>query len=255
MKRKYKLLSISLLSLLVFEAAAPTLISKKNLGEQYLSNIQHSVSADDIKNSSEIDESKVQKFIDNPEEITSTDKMSSEELKDFEEFALQEAEKANLPTQEDTDAYKQALIDVYNPNSSIYHNLQGATEQLIEDINDNHESILDKITAEKVLAANHGTISVKFLASTINIGLVAATGGAAGAGVKALVLKVGAKKAANTISKKVVATLFTFGIKKVSGIDTVISSIVKNILDPGTTVARWLDSKDKIKNNGWLEWW
>lgn len=39
MKRKYKLLSISLLSLLVFEAAAPTLISKKNLGEQYLSNI------------------------------------------------------------------------------------------------------------------------------------------------------------------------------------------------------------------------
>lgn len=89
--------------------------------------------------------------------------MSSEELKDFEEFALQEAEKANLPTQEDTDAYKQALIDVYNPNSSIYHNLQGATEQLIEDINDNHESILDKITAEKVLAANHGTISVKFL--------------------------------------------------------------------------------------------
>lgn len=37
-----------------------------------------------------------------------------------------------------------------------------------------------------------------------------------------------------------------------SGIDTVISSIVKNILDPGTTVAKWLDSRDKIKKmDGW----
>lgn len=137
----------------------------------------------------------------------------------------------------------------------MYQDLQGATDQLIEEINENHQSVLDKVTPERVLAAKHGTISVKVLAGAINVGLVAVTGGAAGAGVKALVLKVAAKKAANTISKKVVATLFTFGIKKVSGIDTVISSIVKNILDPGTTVAKWLDSRDKIKNNGWLEWW
>ncbi|MFK4878829.1 hypothetical protein ACI1UB_07280 [Lactococcus petauri] len=146
-------------------------------------------------------------------------------------------------------------MDLYDPNSSVYQDLQGATDRLIEEINENHQSVLDKVTSERVLAAKHGTISVKVLAGAINVGLVAVTGGAAGAGVKALVLKVGAKKSANTISKKFVATLFTFGIKKVSGIDTVISSIVKNILDPGTTVAKWLDSRDKIKNNGWLEWW
>lgn len=181
--------------------------------------------------------------------------MTPEELKNFEEAAQQEAEKADLPTQEDREAYKKALIDLYNPNSSVYQDLQGATDQLIEEINENYQSVLDKVTPERVLAAKHGTISVKVLAGAINVGLVAVTGGAAGAGVKALVLKVGVKKAANTISKKIVATLFTFGIKKVSGIDTVISSIVKNILDPGTTMAKWLDSRDKIKNNGWLEWW
>lgn len=180
--------------------------------------------------------------------------MTPEELKNFEEAAQQEAEKADLPTQEDREAYKKALIDLYNPNSSVYQDLQGATDQLIEEINENYQSVLDKVTPERVLAAKHGTISIKVLAGAINVGLVAVTGGAAGAGVKALVLKVGAKKAANTISKKVVATLFTFGIKKVLGIDTVISSIVKNILDPGTTMAKWLDSRDKIKNNGWLEW-
>ena len=66
----------------------PPTLYQKNLGEHYLSNIHLSVSADYIKNSSEIDESKVQKLIDNPEDITNTGKMAAEELKDFEEFIL-----------------------------------------------------------------------------------------------------------------------------------------------------------------------
>jgi hypothetical protein len=133
--------------------------------------------------------------------------------------------------------------------------LQEATEQVINEIDENHESLLDKITGKRVMAASHGLVSTKLLASTINIGLAFAVGGGIGAGLKALVLKLGAKKAAQTISTKVVATLFAFGIKKISGIDTVISSIVKNILDPGTTIAKWIDSKDKIKNNGYIEGW
>ncbi|WP_270234442.1 hypothetical protein [Lactococcus garvieae] len=232
-----------MLSILIFEATAPSIIHQKNFAVQYLTKVTTSVSADDLNDDSSIDDENLQKLIDNPEEIINTQQMTPEELKNFEEAAQQEAEKADLPTQEDREAYKKTLMDLYDPNSSVYQDLQGATDRLIEEINENHQSVLDKVTSEHVLAG------------AINVGLVAVTGGAAGAGVKALVLKVGAKKAANTISKKVVATLFTFGIKKVSGIDTVISSIVKNILDPGTTVAKWLDSRDKIKNNGWLEWW
>ncbi|MCT1226930.1 hypothetical protein EFM07_05275 [Lactococcus lactis] len=87
-----------------------------------MSNIHLSVSADYIKNSSEIDESKVQKLIDNPEDITNTGKMVAEELKDFGEFILEEAEKVNLPTQRILKVISKLLL-IYNSNSSIYHNL------------------------------------------------------------------------------------------------------------------------------------
>lgn len=38
-------------------------------------------------------------------------------------------------------------------------------------------------------------------------------------------------------------------------INSIISHVVRNILDPSSTVARWMDSRDKIRNNGWVEWW
>ncbi|MCH1713479.1 MULTISPECIES: hypothetical protein [Lactococcus] len=139
--------------------------------------------------------------------------MTPEELKNFEEAAQQEAEKADLPTQEDREAYKKTLMDLYDPNSSVYQDLQGATDRLIEEINENHQSVLDKVTSERVLAAKHGTISVKVLAGAINVGLVAVTGGAAGAGVKALVLKVGAKKQQIQSVKKLLL-LFLLSVSK-----------------------------------------
>ncbi|BAK58943.1 MULTISPECIES: hypothetical protein [Lactococcus] len=73
--------------------------------------------------------------------------MTSEELKNFEEAAQQEAEKADLHTQEDREAYKKTLMDLYDPNSSVYQDLQGATDRLIEEINENHQSVLDKVTS------------------------------------------------------------------------------------------------------------
>lgn len=104
-------------------------------------------------------------------------------------------------------------MDLYDPNSSVYQDLQGATDRLIEEINENHQSVLDKVTSERVLAAKHGTISVKVLAGAINVGLVAVTGGAAGAGVKALVLKVGAKKQQIQSVKKLLL-LFLLSVSK-----------------------------------------
>ena len=243
-----------MLSILIFEATAPSIIHQKNFAVQYLTKVTTSVSADDLNDDSSIDDENLQKLIDNPEEIINTEQMTPEELKNFEEAAQQEAEKADLPTQEDREAYKKTLMDLYDPNSSVYQDLQGATDRLIEEINENHQSVLDKVTSERVLAAKHGTISVKVLAGAINVGLVAVTGGAAGAGVKALVLKVGAKKQQIQLVKSCCYS-FYFRYQKVSGIDTVISSIVKIYLIHGTTMAKCLDSRDKIKNNGWLEWW
>ena len=143
-----------MLSILIFEATAPSVIHHKNFAVQYLTKVTTLVSADDSNNDSSIDDENLQKLIDNPEEIINTQQMTPEELKNFEEAAQQEAEKADLPTQKDRDAYKKTLKDLYDPNSSVYKDLQGATDQLIEEINENHQSVLDKVTPERVLAAN-----------------------------------------------------------------------------------------------------
>ena len=88
------------------------------------------------------------------------------------------------------------------------------------------------------------------VASGINLAITLATGGATTVGIKMLVKKVGTKAAINVIEKAVKNKLIWFGLKQVSGITPVISTIVKNVLDPGTAVAKWYDSRDIRPNNG-----
>lgn len=88
------------------------------------------------------------------------------------------------------------------------------------------------------------------VASGINLAVTLATGGATTAGIKMLVKKVGTQAAINVIEKAIKNKLIWFGLKQVSGITPVISSIVRNLLDPGMAVAKWYDSRDKRPNNG-----
>lgn len=88
------------------------------------------------------------------------------------------------------------------------------------------------------------------VASGINLAVTLATGGATTVGIKMLVKKVGTKAAINVIEKAVKNKLIWFGLKQVSGITPVISTIVRNLLDPGTAIANWYDSKDIRPNNG-----
>ncbi|EGT4139241.1 hypothetical protein EQZ09_15735 [Clostridium perfringens] len=74
-------------------------------------------------------------------------------------------------------------------------------------------------------------------------------GGASGAAIRAYVVKVGAKRASNAIAKSITSRLWAMGIKNVTGISTLTNNIIKNILDPGSAVASWLDSKDSSPNN------
>lgn len=56
MKKKYKFLSITLLSILIFEATAPSIIHQKNFAVQYLTKVTTSVSADVLNDDSSIDD-------------------------------------------------------------------------------------------------------------------------------------------------------------------------------------------------------
>ncbi|MDR0199015.1 MAG: hypothetical protein LBI43_00375 [Streptococcaceae bacterium] len=198
MKKRYTILALSLIGLQTAQISVGEFTSQRNIGQQIMTTV--SVKADTISDN-QVDTQKIQEFISNPTQVINLNTMDAEERKEFNLLAENEAIKANLPTPEDTEAYKTALISLYDPNSSNYHNIADATQQVIDDINKNHEDILDNISGEKVLAASHGTISVKMLGSALNLGLSFAVGGAAGDGIKALIIKYGAQRARNTIAK------------------------------------------------------
>ncbi|MFK5291498.1 MULTISPECIES: hypothetical protein [Lactobacillales] len=76
-----------------------------------------------------------------------------------------------------------------------------------------------------------------------------------GAAVKTLVKKYGAKRAEQILSRVLRDKLLKLGYKKGAAIGGVVGKIVNNFLDPGTAVAKYIDSQDKIRNNGWIELW
>ncbi|HFI0796420.1 TPA: hypothetical protein ACGO8I_001747 [Streptococcus suis] len=252
--KKTKLLSSILLATLTLEVFSPILATSNDYARNILAN-SVVVKADEHLFSNSANEEKLGEFISNPEEVITTDKMSKEEFEEFKMIVYAEANSLNLPTQEDVNVYAQSIIDLYTPGSSNYLDLVATTEKIIDGIDENHENLFDYISGEEVLAANHGVISNSVLASAINVGISLAIGGGIGAGIKALIMKHGAQYATNLIARKVVATLMSFGIRQVTGINSIISHVVKNVLDPGSFIASWLDARDKIKNNGWVEWW
>lgn len=86
----------------------------------------------------------------------------------------------------------------------------------------------------------------------LDIAISLAFGGAASAGIKAMLKKHGVKFVKDRLYKIVVQKLAIFGVKKVSGITSVINTIVKNVLQPGMQIANWLDKKSDSKKDGYI---
>ena len=61
------------------------------------------------------------------------------------------------------------------------------------------------------------------------------------------------KRATNIKSKAVVSKLLALRIREVTGIGTIIRAVIKNVLDPGSTVAEWLDKRDHKPRNGFVD--
>ncbi len=66
-------------------------------------------------------------------------------------------------------------------------------------------------------------------------------------------MKKGAAAATRKLTTVVVSKLLAIGIKEYSGIGAIIRSVVRNVLDPGTTVARYLDRNDHKPRNGYVD--
>ncbi|WP_407372185.1 hypothetical protein [Carnobacterium sp.] len=86
----------------------------------------------------------------------------------------------------------------------------------------------------------------------LDIAISLAFGGAASAGIKAMLKKHGVKFVKDRLYQIVVQKLAIFGVKKVTGITAIIDTIVKNVLQPGMQIANWLDKKSDGKKDGYI---
>ena len=91
------------------------------------------------------------------------------------------------------------------------------------------------------------------VATAVNIAVSLLVGGATTAALKAYIGRLGATVAANTLAQAVTTQLLALGIKEVSGVGTVIRLVVQNVLDPGSTVAEYLDNNDALPGNGYVD--
>ena len=145
-------------------------------------------------------------------------------------------------------------VSYYAPNClpffvfENYNNLSEATSNLIDDIDSNHQSSFDFISGSDVLAAQHGTVSVRLLGSTFNILIAGITGGP----LSSYVRRRGFSALAAALESRLAATIHSnqFGYL----IKGSVGAMVK-FADPGLYLAQVIDQHDKIRNNGWIEAW
>ncbi|MFL8951454.1 hypothetical protein [Helcococcus kunzii] len=107
--------------------------------------------------------------------------------------------------------------------------------------------------SQMALASIEFAIPNNVVATAVNTAVSLIVGGATSAAIRAYILKKGARVAVNELTKAVVSKLWAVGIKEVTGIGTIIRVVIKNVLDPGSTVAEWLDKRDHKPRNGFVD--
>ncbi|WP_051314610.1 hypothetical protein [Alteribacter aurantiacus] len=194
-------------------------------------------------------------------------KMDEEEREEFLQI-IEEA--AAISGTTETELLEEALISIFDSESETFNDLE-ATQEVLE------EKYVEKIESEELALISFSKIlflgSDKVYASNKNKGKVrvgvylagsvfnVAIGGIVGGGVSAVksyIKKKGKKAAADTLSRVVTAQAKKLKIQTVRGV--AIASVVGTAVyvtldyaDIGVAVAKFIDSKDWYRNNGWID--
>lgn len=196
-------------------------------------------------------------------------KMEGEEKEKFLEI-IKEA--AAVSGTSEPELLEDALMNIFDSESDTFNDLEATQEVLEENYEEKIESEELAFVAfsknllfesDKVHAATKpktkGTIRVGiYLAGAV---FNAAIGGVVGGGVSAIksyIKKKGTKAASETLSRVATEQAKKLKIYSVRGIAiaTIIGSAVTvalNYADFGLAVAKFIDSKDWYKNNGWID--
>ncbi len=207
----------------------------------------------------EVDEVRIENLEENivNGDYVSIQDLNSEELESFLKAVDVEVSLADLPTEEDKEVYKQGLIDLFDSESNVYNDLESTTEQIIKEIDGNHTGIFDKVDGEEALAANYRIkISTKIFAAGVNLTVSLICGGVGSGAVRAVIKKFGTQRAIELINRQIVGKLTVWGIKQIVGVNLItqlVTTTIKNVLDPGAYVAKQIDARDRMGTSGYIE--
>lgn len=108
---------------------------------------------------------------------------------------------------------------------------------------------------------SRGLVSTGVLGGALNVAISSALLAAGYGGIRAALSAMGKYQAEQLVRSvvidKVRGVLFRYGFSKAAQwvTDAGVGIIIGSALDPGGAVARWIDSKDKKPNNGYIELW
>lgn len=197
--------------------------------------------------------------------IQSIDK---EERKNFNEAVNEQISFLEV-SEEEKEAYKEALINFFDEESETYNNLSAAQEEvttsfeeLSTESNSTTEvsSVSSTITknlfgAETASAANPFKgkikIGVNFAGSVLNVAIGAAVGGGVGA-ITGFIKKKGVKEAQRIFTKTVTSRLKAWGANKLAWAVGASVAVAMDYYDIGSKIAKELDKRDSKPKNGWI---
>lgn len=191
-----------------------------------------------------------------------SDILSESELSDYKGIDLLD-ENVNLRnlSNKENELFNILIEDALRKNG-IYTNKE-YYKGLIIDLLEGNESIENTTNYYEVttMASNHGLVSVKVFGTALDFAISAGIVSLGYGGIRALISHLGKKQAERLVRSvvidKVRSVLFKYGFSSAASWITngAVEIIISGILEPGAAIARWVDSRDKISNNGYIELW
>jgi hypothetical protein len=177
--------------------------------------------------------------------------MTATELTKFEAGLKSRIQQLNLPSPSDEAAALKIMRGLFDSKQAYYGDVEQATTLLIQAINANHQGV---VSGEQVLAARHGRVSTRVLGIALDVVIAASVGGGVGAAA-ALVRRKGKAAAKRFVQQRVSRKLKAMGLGRAAGYANLATDFALAYSSPGSVLARVIDSRDRQRNNGWIELW
>lgn len=246
--KKIQKFTLTCVIILLFSGVLPSFSPKKNMGILALqSTIVNAESGIDVIELTEEEKEIIEQYDET--EFIDVNNMTDEQEEVFKSMIEQAVEAMELPTAKDEASTVDEILNFFNSESDSFGDYETTTENIIDEIDKNHETIFDKgvdiISGEEAVAARK-IVSVKVLGTILNVAIAFVTGGA----ISWFIRKYGWSVLVTQVGSRVSAA---FQVKKYSALAKGLTKSAVALANPGLTIAKLIDSNDKDRDNKWID--